>query len=230
MKRLLFVMACLVIPSLALSAPADSTVATAARPNSLHAGAWALEYSIGSGFYDSEVNAKRHFSASSALRLGLSFSTESASEDRSLDTTLTIASIHEDSDVFSIRLDLVLQHYPNLSLPAQFYFGVGPFVQYYDSKSDGRQEADPSFDISYDYSREQESFTGGVTFGVGAEWFASRAFSLFTEYDLEGGYAKWKQTRTSDPDGAYTPLTDTDETSQWFLRTGSARFGLGFYF
>jgi hypothetical protein len=230
MKSLLIAVAFLSLACTAFAAAPDSTAASGDRPNSLHDGAWALQFSIGSGFYENQVTAKKHLTPRSALRLGLSFSTDSRTQDASFDTTVTISSSHVENDGFSARVDLVLQHYAKLSPPAQFYLAAGPFVDYYHAESKRRRDAVQTWDRSYDETRKEESVSGGAAVRVGAEWFASRALSLFTEYGLEGGYAKSTSSGMLDEDGPSPPGRDQSESSQWFLRTGSARFGVGFYF
>jgi opacity protein-like surface antigen len=230
MKSFVIVLAFLSLACTAFAAAPDSTATPGARPNSLHAGAWALQYSFLGSFNDNQVSAKRHLTPRSAIRLGLSFSTNSRTQDESLDTTVTLATQHIESDGITVRSDIVLQHYAKLSLPAQFYFAVGPFVEYshYDEK--GRRDAVADFGLPSDETEKQERVSGGATARVGAEWFASRAFSLFTEYGLEGGYTKSTDSRTTNDDGAAPALHDQSESSGWFLGTGSARFGVGFYF
>jgi hypothetical protein len=231
MKHVLLVLACLIIPSIVLSAPADSSAVENTRPNSLHAGAWALEFSFAGGFYDTELTAKRHWTSQSALRLGFSISTDSRSQAFAADTTVTVRSQSYDSDDLTTRVTLVFQHYPNLSAPAQFYFGVGPFVGYSRHTENGeRMDSDPFYGYTDHYTREDNTWSGGATFLIGAEWFVSRALSMSAEYNIDGGYRKGEATRTTEREGAGAPLRETDDWSEWFLQTGNARFGLGFYF
>jgi len=150
------------------------------RANSLHDGAWALQFSFDNGFSGGRVAAKYHLSDKHALRAGLSFFA------RTEDTEAT----EPDDDGFDISQDnarmdaeVLYARYPRPLAVANFYFGGGPYVQY--SERNERR-----FDINEGEATERifesETVEVGLMAILGAEWFPSRAISVHVEYTARG--------------------------------------------
>lgn len=229
MKPVLIAVLCWLIPSLSLAAPADSTAA--GRANSLKAGAWALQFAVNGNLSGGGVFFKRQFQPNHAIRFGVEISSSASSEDRSLDTTQTIATAQYDDDYVATHLELVAVRYANPAASAHVYYGVGPFVDFSDSHSEWLQTREQE---SLTSTRDWDSYSIGGIFLIGAEWFASAAMSLHMEYTISAGYSSDEFEYTSSYESPFTNepvLRERGERSYWFLEAGNqVRLGLGIYF
>lgn len=227
MKHVLVTVACLFFPCIALSAPADSSSVDNTRPNSLQAGAWAIQFTADGGFDGGGALFKRHFNPGHALRFGLAFSLSSESGDVAEDTTsVAYGSGTLENDYFNVSASVVSQHYLNLQGPAHAYLGVGPFVSFseYHNKRDllefGKRRQD---------SNDRDTLRVGGTLIVGAEWFASRSLSLAVEYGVRAGYSSTVEEYSNQFESG--PINHgKQDTSGWFTSGGSSQFALGIYF
>ena len=217
--------ALIVLPSLAGAAPPDSTAAPAGRANSLRAGAWALQFSINGQLlsvreFSGGVSLKRQFSSKNAIRLGVGAS--GSTQDESVEYIYSPAS-EGKTDGYSLYLESVFQRYVNPAAPANFYWGLGPYVDYRHSSHD--QSVD-STSVSYD----EASLGVGARGLIGVEWFASREISLHAEYTATGGYYRTEETTERSKIGQPTSSTKR-ENHGWSLgASGVVRFGLSVYF
>ncbi len=137
--------------------------------NPLRDGSWAIQFRITdnfslSTFSGSVISVKRHYSARSALRAGLSLSLSAGSlesERAFQDTTITARG---DSDAYSFRVELQYLGYTSPSRKVSPYWGVGPLVGYAYSYSRG---SSPGSDLI----QERREWTLGLIGSLGAEWF-----------------------------------------------------------
>ena len=230
MRPVLAAVLCLVIPSLSLAAPADSTAA--GRANSLKAGVWALQFAVNGNLSGGGVFLKRQLQPNHAIRFGVEINSFASSEDGSLDTTQTIIGTAQyDDDYVSTHVELVAVRYSNPAASAHFYYGVGPFVDFSDSHAERMETLGQEMLTRI---TDWNSYSIGGTFLIGAEWFASAAMSLHMEYTITAGYSSdefeytslYESPSTNDP-----VLRERSERSRWFFDAGNqVRLGLGIYF
>jgi len=223
MKRVLFVMACLVIPSLALSAPADSTSTPPTRSNSLRAGAWALQFDINGQLLSIEsfaggLSLKRHFSPKSALRIGVGVS--ASSTDLNTETSFAREVNENSSGTF---FEVMYQRYANPGAEVNAYWGIGPRVSYARST----RESDTG---SVTSREELTHWAVGAIAALGAEWFATRQFSFHGEFTARGNYLSEEITSENKPDGQ-PATTFSSENKGWEATISSSiRLGMSVYF
>jgi hypothetical protein len=227
MKHVLLVLACLVIPSIVIGAPADSSAVKNTRPNSLQAGAWAIQFTAIDGFSGGGALIKRHRNPGHAFRLGLEFSLDSRSGDFTEDTTsVAVGKGTVENDYFNVNASLISQHYLNLQAPAHVYLGVGPFVSFSEYHNEeemvvlGERRA---------RSNDRDTLRVGAILILGAEWFASRSLSLAVEYGVSAGYASSVEEFSNQFENGPVDHQKQDLTG-WFAGGGDARFALGIYF
>lgn len=213
MHRFLVALLLIALPASLHAAEPDS--AATARPNSLRAGAWALQFSITSGqFFDLDsfaggVSLKRHFSTRSAVRAGLSAS----------------ASDGGGSNGYSVGTEFIYQRYLRPEAEANAYWGVGPELDY--SHRWTAQQVTDSLSVH----NESTQYSVGAKALLGVEWFASRVISLHAEYQVFWRHTHRETRRELTALGSGTVVVDSQETESWeFLLNDLVRFGLSVYF
>ena len=106
MKRLLVIAAALfviILPSLSIAAPSDSTAVSGGRPNSLRDGAWAAQFSFNGSLSTAGVFVKRHRAPNHALRFGFELSLDSRSGEVATDTTdVQITTLHSNRSAITL--------------------------------------------------------------------------------------------------------------------------------
>lgn len=214
--------------------------------NSLKPGAWALQFQITqdftlNAFQGVLLSAKKHFSDKSAFRFGLGLSASMSDADnffeqRNIDTVRQIRENESESNTRSFDVALQYLFYPSPAARANLFLGTGPFVRHshsrVESKADDALFDTVTFNYSYRNVSESNRWSVGVGGILGAEWFATRVFSLHTEYGLTLEYT------SSESKSIYTdfytgiPITRRYETSQRGLNIGpsTVKFGLSVYF
>ena len=200
----------------------SSSWAQEERSNPLAPGVWALQFSIDDNFTLSNFNGamlavKKHFSAKSAVRAGITIRAFSADSDYSNSDTLSAPDTKTSNDDYSAALSLELLKYLRPDGRWSFFAGLGPEFGV------GRSTR------KHDYGSVTESLkaTGwSATLNgiLGGEWFASRAIGIHAEYQLSGGYNSSTDTRTSG--GAEI----RQENHSWSVGSAGVRFGLSAYF
>lgn len=227
MKHVLLVLACLVIPSLVLSAPADSSAVEKARPNSLQDGAWAIQFTLDEGLSGGGALVKRHLNPGHAIRAGFEFSLESRSGDFAEDTTsVSTGTGTNENDYFNVSAELLSQHYLNPLALVHAYFAVGPFVSFSEYHD---EEVTDRFGEHRTRNSDRDILRVGGKLLFGAEWFATQSLSLAVEYAVRAGYVSIKDEFSSQYE-AEAVLHSTQDQSGWFADGGSSRFLLGIYF
>jgi len=223
MKRVMLAIACVLIPSLAGAAAPDSTSAPAGRANSLRSGVWALQFDINGDLlsvdeFSGGVSLKRHFSAKSAVRLGIGLDGYTSSEE----AENSLGDINDvDRDAYEVYLEMLLQRYVNPGAPVNFYWGVGPYVSFFHTNSDNVTETQSS-------SSETDRLGVGARAMIGVEWFAAREISLHAEYTVVGGYFNAESTQSVSGPGSSS--SSKDESDGWSFNTDGVRLGLSIYF
>jgi hypothetical protein len=201
----------------------EGRAAAALRP-----GAWALQFSILDNFrlgsFDgSVISIKRHTSARSAWRLGLS--TSVSDSDREFvddyavpDTTLVRT---EDTSSLSFGLGLARVWYPSSGQTVRPYYGAGPYVHFLSTENEVEELGEVR-------SMETDRSTLGAQFLLGAEWFPARSVGVHAEYGAH--FAFTKETREDVPPPSTTFPRERTETSGWDFRGDGVRFGASWYF
>jgi hypothetical protein len=223
MRHVLLLIACLVLPSLALSAPADSTSAANTPRNSLRGGAWALQFDINGQLLSIDsfaggLSLKRHFSPRSALRFGVGVSAAS----RDLNTETGIArEVNENSA--GTFLEVAYQRYTNPDAVVHLYWTVGPRVSYSNVTNESTTES------LYRREEDKQWAVEGIA-SLGTEWFLARQFSFHGEFFARGGYVSEKQTFESKTTGQPSNKATQENTGWSGGISNSVRLGMSVYF
>ena len=216
------------------------------RSNSLAPGAWALQFQITqdftlNAFQGVLLSAKKHFSGKSAVRFGLGLSASMSDADnffeqRNIDTIRQIR--ENESEANSRSFDIAFQYlvYPSPAARVNLFLGTGPFVRHSHSRVESEAD-DALFDtitFNYSYRNVSESNRWSVGAGglLGAEWFATRVFSLHAEYGLTLEYTSTESRSTYTDFYTGIPITRRYESNQNGLTVGPSmvKFGLSVYF
>jgi hypothetical protein len=192
------------------------------RTNPLEGGSLALQFRISenftlSDFSGSAISLKRHHSARSALRLGMSLGfSSSAIESLHPSFGDTIPS-EGDGHSYGFRIDLQYLRYSNPSGRVSPFWGVGPLVGHnsFDFKSSSRAE---------ERRVDEHRWTLGLIGSLGIEWFPIQSIGIHAEYGLSFTYFTAK-TREGDPD-----RLGVTKTHSWDLQGDGVLFGLSVYF
>lgn len=224
MKAFMLVVLCLLVPAASIAADADTTAT--GRPNSLRAGAWAVQFSVNGYLSSGTVLFKHHFARHHAVRFGLTMDAGATAEDYSLDTTRTIATGRYENDYLSARVEATVVRYANPDASAHFYYGVGPYFEYAQSHYETVFEEE----VTRSRTRDYDAYEVGGMVLLGGEWFASRAMSLHVEYMASLGYESYDDEFVYHWEGQGADNRERVEGDRWVFDAGSVRFGLGFYF
>lgn len=197
--------------------------ARAQRANSLEAGAWALEFSVEGQFISVSslgggLAVKRLSSPKSALRLNVGV----YAVDQNRDITDGQRRTGDDSGT-ELNASALYQRYIDPDAEANFFWGIGPAVDYgHSSQTDVQADT-----LSYSYKNDRWGV--GLDGLMGVEWFATRVISFHAEYIAGFRYSSTTSTR----ERTIGSVTDKDEQTSdgWsFAANGAARFGLSVYF
>jgi hypothetical protein len=225
MKRFAIATVCLllVLPTLSLAAPPDSTSAT--RANSLRAGAWALQFDVNGELirissFSGGVSLKRQFSAKSAWRFGVGFN--GSNRDGTQDPSLGAETALSD-DGYGVSIESVYQRYLNPDARVNAYWGLGPTASFNQLTSASERD-------STSYSSKWDSWSVGVIAAFGVEWFAAKEISLHAEFTGRASY--FNDERTSEQKAVGFPATSqTTKIDGWSVGTNDGvRFGMSIYF
>jgi hypothetical protein len=212
-----------------------------ARPNSLEAGSWSLQFQITDQFglqpFDGMmVSLKRHWSRRSALRLGVQVSAEGSSSTNSYwqevaDTLLGSNGQDADRSYQKFTVDLSYLRYPWPGSQVNFFWGIGPLVSF--SRDDRTETSDYSSQGRVDHRSThsyQRTWALGAVGLVGVEWFLSKHFSFHSEYRASISYGRSIST-TEDYRSYMSERTSRGtETDGWNVRSAYATLGLSVYF
>ncbi|MBI5867235.1 MAG: outer membrane beta-barrel protein, partial [candidate division Zixibacteria bacterium] len=171
-----------------LTAPAFSQTgdsASAAPKHSLHAGAWALQFSVGSNFtlgtFDgTTISIQKHTSDRAAWRLGVSISGNVSRQDFNMTTlqdTVTQSSDHKsNNDSQAIRLGLTRVVYPRTPSRLNVYYGLGPRLSY------GRDHQEIFVSYPNKSIHTQTTWSAGAGLLLGVLYFPAKGIGLSAEY------------------------------------------------
>ena len=196
---------------------------TRSTPDSIAAGAWALQFRITgnfslSDFQGAALSGKYHATSTSAIRLGFSASggvsdreqtSFSESSGRLLDDPAPGQESEEtresnrDETAYSLGLDGQYVTYINPDGRVKLFGGIGPTIRYqHDDANDSDFQLDESGDrldvrITETTTRDdRDTWTFGGLALLGGEWFASPHISLSAEYGLSVEYFRTSHDQT----------------------------------
>lgn len=204
----------------ALVAFPDPGAAQEGRAHSLKPGAWALQFSVlddfrlGS-FEGSILSIKRHSSAHSAFRLGVSGSL-SGSDQSSADSTAFLVD-HVFTDV-NLRLQYV--HYPRPGSDVNLFLAVGPEFGLH------RLSATEDQGVNERKTKDR-SWSAGIEGLLGVEWFPIRMVGVHAEYGVKVAFS----TNTLSHEFSDPAITDVEvESDRWVFAGTGVAFGASVYF
>ncbi len=180
-----------------------------------------------SGFNGSLLSLKRHFNGHSALRLGVSFSTQTIDFDDSYqqDSLQTVRGQKSDGYTIDIRLPYVYYAHPKEEI--KLFVGTGPIFSYSHSKRDERKTS-PS--ISKNDNEKRDSYSLGLYSLLGAEWFFHKKMSLSLEYGMYVSYQYSKQSRYIYYENTGSFQRSTTTSKRWSFSGSQVLFGFSVYF
>jgi hypothetical protein len=231
MRKVVIALACLLVAGMAGSGWA--------KENSLKDGMKALQFSIDhnftlSSFQGSTISIKKHTRDDAAWRLGVSLSLLGRDRDyidRRNDTPRSTTDDNRNSAYVDLRLYRVKYPAPNAAV--NFFWGIGPQLQYSRVSDDNVV----TYESPNRVMRNESTLTGyGIGAGgiVGVEVFVAKGISLLAEYGQSFSYSysktKIEEIRTdADPVFRSTQYRETKE-NRWSFMSDGVTLGLSVYF
>ncbi|MBI3365592.1 MAG: hypothetical protein HY033_11875 [Ignavibacteriae bacterium] len=206
------------------------------KKNSLQEGMWAMQFQINnnftlSSFQGTTISVKRHYSPTTAIRLGTSLSFSFDNRDGSSTNTLEPNPRSDDSNGQSLDVRVQYLWYPSPASAINMYFGAGPLVGLSHSKQTFEQSflnnGQPVTSVRTD---EGTAWGIGISGVLGLEWFATASIAFNAEYGSSMTYAWQKQVSSITLSDA-SPAPGNESTRHSFgLFSSGVRFGLSAYF
>lgn len=191
-----------------LPAQAQSSAEDDAGP-ALRPGAWALQFQVNpnftlGNFQGTLISAKRHQSAKSAIRLGLSLDAAfDVSESDRFSFRREEDTIQEDERQSEQHIDrlggtLVVQflYYPSSPGDIRPFLGFGPRLSLARQTSE-TDPVPPSASVVQTRRYEDKAWAAGLDGIFGAEWFIRSNLSVTGEYGLSATFRHSRRTRTT---------------------------------
>jgi hypothetical protein len=215
------------------------------RDHSLAAGSWALQFQleddIGLKPYNGmTISLKKHLSAQSAFRMGARLDLGSADirgnrSNTFADSLISTQQNDDSSSNYDTRLELLYVRYPSPGRAVNWFWGVGPVIGYSrNTRSGSSTRQDPSRTIQYNSENNTTVWRAGAAGAFGAEWFATRSFSLHAEY--RASLTRFWQdsdamSRRSVTDGSLSTVSQSSSsTDGWEFDALTVLLGLSVYF
>ena len=239
MNSRIITMVILMLPAITIFSQDATKLADDSTPNSLLKSKLAFQYDAGYNFANRSVipvvfSLKYHFSDKRALRLSVGMNLNEHGfghghpEGRPLNDTVHFNSHFDghNGNIENLNISLNYMLYPAPKKVINLFFGLGPRFGIGETHFKGAENFEP------DSSKGRNSTSWSIALAgvVGLEWFATRSFSIFTEYDVAAGYQKrnYWDADYNPAAGTYT-LTEV-KSSEFRLTDLSARLGLSIYF
>jgi hypothetical protein len=207
--------------------------------NSLQEDAWALQFQVGDNFslkafQGLAISAKKHWSNTSALRVGIGLSISVGDADN-VARTLPADTMRQSQDQSSNgqSVDITAQYllYPNPDASVNVFFGAGPLFRYSRSKLESDLTTiSGATTINLRSIGEEHVWAIGASGVVGVEWFAARSISFLGEYAISLEYSSAKQTRTESSTQRVDRTESEYRTKIFRVYPLSVKFGLSVYF
>ena len=232
------------VPVLFVAVLLPMTPGRAVAADALAPGSWSAQFSVQpdfqlGSFQGSVLSLKRHLASGRAIRLGLSFSTLSLSDDAVRtqgDTAFTnTETIGGDVNGWSIGVNSYYLWYSSAAAPIHAYWGGGPFASLSGSGDDQiralSSTGGPAGTITS--HADASGWQAGLAGALGVEWLAAKRISFFAEYGVSLSYASLSDTRESVlTPAAGSPSTSTQTHDSQRIQFGGSgvRLGLSAYF
>jgi hypothetical protein len=191
------------------------------------------QYSGLRSFEGGLLSAKYHFSNQLAMRLGID-SRLSNSEDNikseEVETDSLISKYNRTSTKNTVMILSTFLYYFNPSDEFKLFTGTGPIL----GISTRTQNEANSF-TAFTNSKDNESLTysAGLRFVFGLEWFFRKNMSLLAQYGFQALYS-WSETETkssfTSQTGSLMTRKTTKTTNGFNLSSGIPNLGLSLYF
>jgi hypothetical protein len=224
------------------------TVAWAAT-NSLHEGAWGLEFQVQAPLLSSNysgaagIGAIRHFSDRSAVRLGMMVGINSEDSDGTrtvdhafpYDTTRVSGQAPGYSDSRDVSAFIHLAHYMSVGTRLGVLVEAGPSARWI-SNEYGSTDVYPYSPgtVTYVYASDRDSWSYGGDLQLGFQWFFRSRLSLAGRYGITGQRTESKQTQQSGfynySDGTHEILSSDTHSDGFTVQTTPAVISLIAYF
>lgn len=190
--------------------------------NSLLGGKWALMFSINNNFNISSLegamlSGKYQFSTRTAVRAG--FGVNYSNSEGIIEEEEIASPIESTTRGYNIHTYFVYYFLKNS--PVNPYIASGPFYDY-----DKANSSQSSFDESA--VREESTWSLGMGFLFGVEWFPAKSIGLFAEYNPRFFYSKYNYYRFEQNE--FESFTRKINTDGFSFSGNTARLGLGVYF
>ncbi len=222
------------------------------KENSLHKGAWAMQFEIGGSLLDFRLydysgetfSGKYHLSESRALKFGIEVygsamdinkDKESASPSKST-SSLTIRQVKNQ------RFQGVCHYLWYLRENNGFHFitGLGPVfdieLRHSEESSDSNLGTDQNSKTNSDLIYKNNSYYFGLSGAVGVEYFFSKNTSLIAEYQSSAGYeyaereSVLNSSNSSESVSFQNEQSDKQTTSMFRYGSSRVKVGLSIYF
>lgn len=210
--------------------------------NSLKEGSWALQFQISNNltltsFQGTAISGKYQSAPNSALRFGISIGIDGSKEDVdyryfAADTMYRGNTAGTSRTGQNIQIDVQYHVYPNPEDEVNLYFGFGPLV----SLSRATRQID-DLDLlnpassGRTFEQEGTTWSFGASGLIGAEWFASRRFSLHAEYGLSVRYStETVSEKSKNSTNTFYDFKFERTSKRWQISGNAVKFGLSVYF
>jgi hypothetical protein len=198
------------------------------RANSLEPGAWALQFRLPTSltlgaFREAAIAVKRHWSSSSAVRMGMDVGVNSSrtkEENRDISLDSSYSEVDQISNQFSVAVLSQYLYYFRNAAALNLYGAAGVRLKY-DNWSDEEEDTESN--------QKATALSFGPLFGFGVEWFATHRISFSAEYDVAVSYEWSKTTRVLDP-AHREPRSNVATTRSLDVQLEYAKLGLSVYF
>ncbi len=206
------------------------TVSVNAQDSTSLSGKYALQFQISQNFtlgnfLGSVISGKYNCSGTSAIRIGVDFTTTMGNQsngNHEFSSGYSSSNLNENN---TQSIGVVAQYLWEAPLEdnIQFYYGVGPKLGFGFTH---QNSANSSTSSSYIYYKQtSKNFSVGFLGSAGVEWFFSKKMSLCAEYGLAYLYNYTKNSINTS-----TSTEQTVRIYSYSLRSDNVRFGLSVYF
>ncbi len=191
------------------------------------------QYSGLRSFEGGLLSAKYHFSNPFALRLGIDFylnNSDNSSKIEVVETDSLISIYDRTSKKNTVRILATFIYYFNPSDEFKLFAGTGPFL----SLSTRKQNESNRYSDFINYNnKEITTYSAGLRFVYGLEWFFRENMSLLAQYGFQTSY-DWSETVTTTwvkaQPGNSTTRKNTLTGDGFSLNSGVPNLGLSLYF
>ncbi|MGH1365750.1 MAG: hypothetical protein ACRBF0_19470 [Calditrichia bacterium] len=229
-----------IVLSSALIAQSDSTKVA---KNSLEKGARSLQFRVTenftlSSFDGSDISYKRHTSAKTAQRLGVSILIDLDSDNGSSNSS-NVSGGRQDNEVsenqYGLTLNALWMKYLTPENRMSFYWGIGPIggVTFWDRNSKATTIFSDTTMRTSESEQDQLSLQLGGILVFGTEFFVHKQISLTAEYRSTSAFYRSSSDRTqkeTDVNGELSTQNSETSSNRFQIGGSAVYLGLSAYF